>query len=134
MSTPGNGTDPETETQTQAALTANKIASAAVGISIAAFLIAYLQLILGNLMSGNALWKTNHAAIGVVARYRSWRPGVRKIKILYPQIDFTRILDAARKSWDTSIRFSPMEPYAVHNDLRWKRVSAAEEISSTHIR
>ncbi|OAL51054.1 hypothetical protein IQ07DRAFT_599057 [Pyrenochaeta sp. DS3sAY3a] len=90
----------DSDSQTQAALTANKLASVAVGFSIAAFLIAYLQLFMGNLMSGNALWKTNQAAIGGLARHRSWRPSLRRIKILYPKISLQpeHLLQAARNS------------------------------------
>ncbi len=86
--------------QTQAALTANKLASAAVGFAIAALVIAYLQLFLGNITSGNALWKTNQAAIGVLAFHRSWRPSLRRIKILYPKISFQpeQLLQAAHAS------------------------------------
>ena len=50
----------------QAALTADKIVSAAVGISIAPNITAYLQMLFGSDTTSNALWKTHRAAIRVL--------------------------------------------------------------------
>ncbi|KAF2261070.1 hypothetical protein CC78DRAFT_608891 [Lojkania enalia] len=123
------------EVQTQAALAANKLASTAVGISIAAFIVAYLQFLFGNLMSGNALWKTSHAAIGVTARHRSWRLGVGRVKILYPQVDFKiiKLLAAGQISVDQSIESSFLSSYAVAHGLEWRRVRSGGDVSSAYV-
>lgn len=126
----------QTDPQTQAALAANKIASAAMGISIAALLMAYLQLLLGNIMSGNALWKTNHAAIGVSASHRSWIPGLRRLKIRYPQINFRirNILFEIHESADRGIVNTFMSSFAKHHGYEWRRIPSGDWVSSKHIR
>lgn len=128
----------ETDAQTDAALVANKIASAAMAISIAALLIGYLQLLLGNLVSGNALWKTDRAAIGVSAAHRSWRPGLRKVKVLYPQIDFRieSILEASRKSKEDSIETSFLTTYLseCERNYFWYRVRGGYRIARHQIK
>jgi hypothetical protein len=68
--------------------TANTIAIAAVGISIAAFLVAYLQLLLGSSLTSSALWKTNRAALGSLVHQRSWRLTMKRVKVTYPEISF----------------------------------------------
>ena len=55
----------------QAALTANKLTSAALGIALAAIVVAYLQIVFGSDRTSNALWKPNKAAIGVLTQRRS---------------------------------------------------------------
>ncbi|CAO2649518.1 Nn.00g069030.m01.CDS01 [Neocucurbitaria sp. VM-36] len=120
------------DVQTQAALTANRLASVAVGFSIAAFLMAYLQLFLGNLMSGQALWKTNQAATGVLARHRAWRPSLRRIKILYPKISLqpVQLLQAARSS--TPVQKSPLHHEIFHDRPRatWAQIVQAFNITN----
>lgn len=130
MSTDGN-------MEARMALTANKIASAAVGISIAAFVMAYLQLMLGNSMSGHALWKTNKAAIGVVARrHRSWRPGLKRVKILYPRISF-KLADLVKASRHSSISQKP-STFLLHLarslNFGWSSELRVDDVTSQHIR
>lgn len=72
--------------QMQAALTANKLASAALGIAIGAIVVAYVQMVFGSDMTSNALWKTNKAAIGVLTQHRSLGLSPRRLKVRYPEL------------------------------------------------
>jgi hypothetical protein len=122
--------------QMQTALTANKIASAAVGISIAAILVAYLQLLLGSDMTSNALWKTNRAAIGVVARQRIWIPSLRRVKVLYPRISLKLdcILEAAFHSRTTEKSPWFLEHLLSSRHLEWNSSLEPDDATINHIR
>jgi hypothetical protein len=68
--------------------TANVISIAAVSISTAAFLGAYLQLLLGSSVTTSALWKTHRAALGNLVHQRLWQFAVKRVKVTYPEISF----------------------------------------------
>ncbi|KAL4886816.1 hypothetical protein BJY04DRAFT_212793 [Aspergillus karnatakaensis] len=77
------------DTQTDLAYTANRIAVSALALAVAAFVVGFFQLLIGNLISSTLRWKTNQAAIGVSARQRTWGLSYGKVKIYYPEIDFS---------------------------------------------
>ncbi|KAH8724097.1 hypothetical protein GQ44DRAFT_760533 [Phaeosphaeriaceae sp. PMI808] len=119
------------------AQSANKIASAAVSVSIAAFLMAFLPLLLGNLMPGHALWKTNKAAIGAVARrHRSWRLGLKRVEVIYPRISF-KLYDLIKASRSCSISQQPstfLLNLAKGLGFCWSPKLHVDDVTPQHIR
>ncbi|KAJ0423137.1 hypothetical protein BJY00DRAFT_310263 [Aspergillus carlsbadensis] len=115
---------------------ANRISLSAVALAIAAFVVSFFQLLLGNLISSTARWKTNQAAIGIAARRRLWRPSSSKVKIYYPQIDFrySAILAAAFDAERFNIkRCDALFSLRARDNVGWSTIMADDLLPSNAI-
>jgi hypothetical protein len=122
--------------QMQAALATNKLASAVLGIALAAIVVAYLQRVFGNDTTSNALWKTNRATIEVLTQHRNLSLGPR-LKVRYPRISLKLddLVDAAGRSARN------LDPSTINQELatnlklnrQWlKRSEVIERLKSPH--
>ena len=86
-------------------------------------------------MSGNALWKTNEAAIGVAARHRSWRLGLRRLKILYPKLSLNimDLLEVAGNNLDQHQPSQFLQKLAHDLNLTWSDRIDQDKITDQYI-
>jgi hypothetical protein len=112
--------------------TVNTIAIAAVSISIAAFLVAYLQLLLGSSLTSSALWKTNRAALGSLVHQRSWRLAMKRVKVTYPEISFN--LGDLIAAAEHSSRSGSLVRFANRLGMEWSTNAPTDGETSDYVR
>ncbi|ORX93312.1 hypothetical protein BCR34DRAFT_240011 [Clohesyomyces aquaticus] len=118
--------------QAHLALTANKLALSAIIISIAAFVVTFLQLLLGNIVSKEARWKVGSGAIGIITRHKSFRVTPWGIRVLYPEVSFSidTFLGAVSDSRRQGLEFSFLQNVAIKKKARWCPVTSEMVISA----